>query len=386
MSKRYTTHGRRAIAAISSVSRNVGGAMENTRYYLGFNYVNGIGPVRLDRLIEQCGSIEAAWHASIAELMAIGLEPKLIEALVETRRTLDLNREMERLQRAGVALIDRENPAYPVALRHIPSPPPLIYVRGALSDVDSWSVAVVGTRQPTAYGREATRRLTTGLVEAGVTIISGLALGIDSIAHTAALDAGGRTLAVLPCGVDLVYPERHDALARRIADHGALISEFPPGTRPTPQLFPVRNRLISGLARGVLVVEAGVKSGALITVDYALEQGRDVFAVPGPIFSPRSEGTNRLIRNGAGLVTCAGDILEALDMSTAASQQEVRAALPDDPVEAAVLALVGYEPLHIDDLQRRTSMPVYEVSATLTVLELKGFVRQCAPMCYVLAH
>lgn len=360
--------------------------MENTRYYLGFNYVNGIGPVRLDRLIEQCGSVAAAWHASTAELMAIGLEPKLIEALIETRRTLDLDREMERLQRIGVALIDRENPTYPVALRHIPSPPPLLYVRGALSDVDSWSVAVVGTRQPTPYGREATRRLTTGLVEAGVTIISGLALGIDSIAHTTALDAGGRTLAVLPCGIDLVYPERHNALARRIADHGALISEFPPGTRPTPQLFPVRNRLISGLARGVLVVEAGVKSGALITVDYALEQGRDVFAVPGPIFSPRSEGTNHLIRNGAGLVTRAGDILEALDMSAAASQQEVRAALPDDPVEAAVLALVGYEPLHIDDLQRRTSMPVHEVSATLAVLELKGFVRQCAPMCYILVH
>jgi DNA processing protein len=386
MSKRYTTHGRQASAAIGCVCRNIGGVMDNTRYYLGFNYVNGIGPVRLDRLIEQCGSIEAAWHASATELMAIGLESKLIEALIETRRTLDLDREMERLQRAGVALIDRENPAYPAALRHVPSPPPLLYVRGALSDVDSWSVAVVGTRQPTSYGREATRRLTTGLVEAGVTIISGLALGIDSIAHTTALDAGGRTLAVLPCGIDLVYPERHDALARRIADHGALISEFPPGTRPTPQLFPVRNRLISGLARGVLVVEAGVKSGALITVDYALEQGRDVFAVPGPIFSPRSEGTNHLIRNGAGLVTCAGDILEALNMSTAASQQEVRAALPDDPVEAAVLALVGYEPLHIDDLQRRTSMPVHEVSATLTVLELKGFVRQCAPMCYVLAH
>jgi DNA processing protein len=360
--------------------------MENTRYYLGFNRVNGIGPARLDRLIERCGSIEAAWRASAAELAAAGLEPKLIEALIETRRTLDLDREMERARRAGITLIDRENPAYPSLLRHIPSPPPLIYVRGALSDADAWSVAVVGTRQPTSYGREATRRLTTGLVESGVTIVSGLALGIDSIAHTAALDAGGRTLAILPCGADMVYPERHTALAQRIAGSGALISEFPPGARPIPQLFPVRNRLISGLARGVLVVEAGVKSGALITVDYALEQGRDVFAVPGPIFSPRSEGTNQLIRNGAGLVTCAGDILDALDMSVAASQQEVRAALPDDPVEAAVLSLVGYEPLHIDDLQRRSSMPVYEVSAALAVLELKGFVRQCAPMCYVLAH
>ncbi len=360
--------------------------MDNTRYYLGFNRVNGIGPARLDRLIEWCGSIEAAWRASAAELAAAGLEAKLIEALIETRRTIDLDREVERLVRAGITLIDRENPAYPPSLRHIPSPPPLIYVRGALSDVDAWSVAVVGTRQPTSYGREVTRRLTTGLVESGVTIVSGLALGIDSIAHTAALDAGGRTLAVLPCGVDIVYPERHEHLARRIASSGALISEFPPGTRPTPQLFPVRNRLISGLARGVLVVEAGAKSGALITVEYALEQGRDVFAVPGPIFSPRSEGTNQLIRTGAGLVTCAGDILEALNMSVAASQQEVRTALPDDPVEMAVLALVGYEPLHIDDLQRRTSMTVHEVSAALAVLELKGFVRQSAPMCYVLAR
>lgn len=360
--------------------------MENTRYYLGFNRVNGIGPARLDRLIDRCGSIEAAWYASAADLAAAGLEPKLIEALSETRRMLDLDQEMERLRRAGITLIDRENPAYPSSLRHIPSPPPLIYVRGTLSDVDAWSVAVVGTRQPTSYGREATRRLTIELVESGVTIVSGLALGIDSIAHTAALDAGGRTLAVLPCGIDMVYPERHDLLARRITGSGALISEFPPGTRPSPQLFPVRNRLISGLARGVLVVEAGMKSGALITVDYALEQGRDVFAVPGPIFSSRSEGTHHLIRNGAGLVVRASDILEALNMSVAASQQEVRAALPDDPVEVAVLALVGYEPLHIDDLQRRTSMTVHEVSAALAVLELKGFVRQCAPMCYVLAH
>ncbi len=360
--------------------------MDNSRYYLGFSRVNGIGPARLDRLIERCGSIEAAWHASAAELATAGLEPKLIAALAATRHSLDLDRELEHARRAGITLISREHPAYPAALRHIPSPPPLLYVRGTLADVDSWSVAVVGTRQPTTYGREAARRLAAGLAEAGITVVSGLALGIDAIAHTAALDAGGRTLAVLPCGANLVYPERHGALASRIATSGALISEFPPDTRPTPQLFPVRNRLISGLVRGVLVVEAGARSGALITVDYALEQGRDVFAVPGPIFSPRSEGTNRLIRDGAGLVTCAADILEALNLSVAASQQEVRTALPDDPTEAALLALVGYEPLHIDDLLHRTTIPIGEVSATLSVLELKGLVRQCAPMQYVLAH
>lgn len=360
--------------------------MDNTRYYLGFSRVNGIGPARLDRLIERSGSIAAAWHASAGELAALGLEAKLIAALLETRRALDLDAELARAQRAGITLIDREHPAYPAALRHIPLPPPLLYVRGALTDVDAWSVAIVGTRQPTTYGREATRRLSAELAAAGITIVSGLALGIDTVAHTAALDAGGRTLAVLPCGADMVYPERSVALAERIAADGALISEFPLGTRPTPQLFPVRNRLISGLARGVLVVEAGAKSGALITVDYALEQGRDVFAVPGSIFSPRSEGVNRLIRDGAGLVTCAGDILEALNLSIAASQQEVRTALPDDPTEAAVLTLVGYEPLHIDELSRRTSLPIGDISATLSILELKGFVRQCAPMQYVLSH
>lgn len=360
--------------------------MDNTRYYLGFSRVNGIGPARLDRLIERSGSIAAAWHASAGELAALGLDAKLITALLETRRLLDLDAELARAQRGGITLIDRENPAYPAALRHIPLPPPLLYVRGALTDVDAWSVAIVGTRQPTTYGREATRRITAELTAAGITIVSGLALGIDTVAHTAALDAGGRTLAVLPCGADMVYPERSIALAERIAAHGALISEFPLGTRPTPQLFPVRNRLISGLARGVLVVEAGAKSDALITVDYALEQGRDVFAVPGSIFSPRSEGVNRLIRDGAGLVTCAGDILEALNLSIAASQQEVRTALPDDPTEAAILTLVGYEPLHIDELSRRISLPIGDISATLSILELKGFVRQCAPMQYVLSH
>jgi DNA processing protein len=224
------------------------------------------------------------------------------------------------------------------------------------------------------------------LAEAGVTVVSGLAIGVDSLVHAAALEAGGRTIAVLPCGPDMVYPERNRALASRIAENGFVVSEFPLGQRPTPQLFPVRNRLISGLARGVLVVEAGAESGALITVDYALDQGRDVFAVPGSIFSPTSVGTNHLIRNGAGLAATARDILDALNMSAAASQQEVRAVLPENTAEATLLTLLGYEPQHADALARTANMPIAEVSATLALLELKGAVRQVASMQYVLAR
>jgi DNA processing protein len=213
-----------------------------------------------------------------------------------------------------------------------------------------------------------------------------LAIGVDTIAHTAALEAGGRTLAVLGSGIDLVYPERNRALAEQIVANGALVSEFPLGTRPTPQLFPVRNRIISGLSLATLVVEAGTKSGALITVRNALDQGRDVFAVPGPIFSPKSAGPNQLIRDGAGLVMRGQDILEALNLSAAAVQQEVQAALPDDPTEAALLELVSYEPQHVDEIRCQSDLPITVVSSTLAIMELKGLVRQAGPMQYVRAR
>ncbi|HMO58532.1 MAG TPA: DNA-processing protein DprA [Roseiflexaceae bacterium] len=360
--------------------------MDTTRYYIAFNRVNGIGPARLDRLIAACGSIEAAWHAPLRDLVAAGLEPRLAQALCEQRASLDLDAELEHLARSGISAVSRENPAYPAALATIPAAPPLIYVRGRLSDVDSWAVAIVGTRSPTSYGRDVARRLATDLAAAGVTIVSGLAIGIDALAHEAALEAGGRTIAVLACGVDLIYPERHTTLAARIRTAGAVVSEFPIGLKPMPQLFPVRNRLISGLARGVLVVEADYASGALITVDYALDQGRDVFAVPGSIFSPKSNGPNQLIRNGAALVSSAADILDALDLTRSTSQREIQTALPDGPVEAGILALLSHEPRHIDELRRMLDTPVAEVSAALTLLELKGLVRQHAAMQYVIAR
>jgi DNA processing protein len=360
--------------------------MDNTRFYLGFNMVNGIGPARLDRLIEQCGSIKAAWGAGPAAMMAAGLDGKTAQALLQAQRTLNLDAELERAERLGVQLLTREHAGYPRALAQIPAAPPLIYIKGRLEDVDDWSIAVVGTRSPTSYGREATRRLAGGLAGSGVTVVSGLAIGVDTIAHTAALEAGGRTIAVLASGLDQVYPERNRTLADQIAAQGALVSEFPLGTRPIPQLFPVRNRIISGLTLATLVTEGGIQSGALITVRYALEQGRDVFAVPGQIFSPKSEGPHQLIRDGAGLVTQAHDILDALNLSAAAAQQEVQAALPEDPTEAALFELVGYAPQHVDELRRQSELPITVVSSTLAILELKGLVRQAGAMQYVRAR
>ena len=259
-------------------------------------------------------------------------------------------------------------------------------MRGTLTENDRWALAVVGTRQASSYGRDATRRLVADLAGAGVTIVSGLALGIDAVAHEAALAAGGRTLAVLGSGVDQIFPAGNRPLGQAVLAQGAILSEYPLGTPPAPTNYPPRNRIISGLALGVLVVEAPRRSGALITVQFALEQGRDVFAVPGSIFSPKSEGTNCLIRDGAMIVTRAEEILEALNLQDAVEQQAVAAAVPETPEEVALLRLVEAEPRHIDAISRESTLAPPVVSATLAMLELKVLVKQVGGMQYVLAR
>ena len=360
--------------------------MQDLHYYLGFNLVNGIGPARLDRLIAYFGSLEEAWNGHTGDLALAGLDGRSIDALLEVRRTRDLEAEYERVVAAGVRIISRDDPAYPALLRGIPASPPLLYVRGTLTENDRWALAVVGTRNCSNYGRDAARKLVSDLAAAGVTIVSGLALGIDAVAHEAALAAGGRTLAVLGSGVDQIYPATNRRLGEALLHQGAIISEYPLGTIPVAANFPARNRIISGLALGVLVVEAGVRSGALITVEFALEQGRDVFAVPGSIFSPRSEGTHRLIRDGATIVTRAEDVLDALNLQNAVEQQAVAAAVPETPEEAALLRLIEAEPRHIDAITRDSALSLPEVSATLAMLELKGLVKQVGGMQYVLAR
>ncbi len=229
------------------------GISDALRYYIGFNLVQGIGPIRLRRLIEVFGDVERAWHAPADALRRAGLDQRSMQNLLETRARVDLDRELRRVEEAGVRAITWEDPDYPRLLLEIPDPPPLLYVRGTLEPEDAWAVAVVGTRRASAYGKEVTRRLVTALARSGITIVSGLARGVDGAAHRAALEAGGRTIAVLGCGVDRIYPPEHRHLAQEIVRQGALISEYPLGTPPEARNFPPRNRIISGLSLGCLL-------------------------------------------------------------------------------------------------------------------------------------
>jgi len=358
--------------------------MSDLKYWLAFNYVNGIGPAKVQALLGAFGDLERAWHAGESQLRDIGFDARAIDSLREARQKLDLDAYATKVAASGAQALTWESADYPGLLRQIPATPPVLFVRGAFAPVDDWAVAVVGTRRLSAYGRLVTHDLATALARNGITIVSGLARGIDGVAHRAALEADGRTIAVMGCGIDRVYPPEHRDLAHAIVDgHGALVTDFPLGTEPSSINFPARNRLISGLALGVLVIEAGERSGALITARFALEQDRDVFAVPGNVNSPVSVGTNRLIQQGAKLVTRIEDILEELNLRMVTEQQAAQAVLPDSAEEAALLSQLSSQPLHVDDLGRLTGMPSYLVSSTLTLMELKGMVQQVGAMNYV---
>ncbi len=355
-------------------------------YWIGFSRVPGIGPSRFQKLIDYFGSAGDAWRANPGELSAIGLDKRSIVSFISARQQVDLDAEMHRIEKLAITVLTWDDPAYPSLLKQIADPPFVLYVRGELLPRDEWAVAVVGTRSASMYGKEVARKLSGGMASAGVTIVSGLALGIDTQAHRAAIETGGRTVAVLGSGVDVIYPPRNRKLAEEIIEHGAVISEFPVGTRPESGNFPRRNRIISGLSLGTLMVEGAVRSGARITIDYALSQGREAFAVPGNILTRGSAGPNRLIQQGAKLVTCVGDILEELNLTMVAEQTAVAETVPASPTEAAILAQLSAEPLHIDDLGERTGIPAATLSGTLTIMELKGQVRQVGNMHYVLAR
>lgn len=357
--------------------------MSVNRYWLAFNLVQGIGPVKIRALIEQFGNLEAAWQAGVPALQQSGLDKRSLQNLLEARGSLDLDRELAKLDAAGVQALNWDDVDYPSRLREIADPPPLLYVRGSLLPVDDFAVALVGTRKATAYGKEVARLLATGLARNGITVISGLARGIDLVAHQAALDAGGRTIAVLGCGVDIIYPPEARRISEEIVQHGALLSDYPLGTRVDAKNFPPRNRIISGMTLGTVVVEADFSSGALITASFALDQDRDVFAVPGSIHSKASHGTNKLIQQGAKLVTCVEDILEELQLEHAVQQQEIRANLPEDETERTLWNALSQEPLHVDDLRRALDLPVSTISSTLILMELKGLARHIGGMSYI---
>ncbi len=359
---------------------------ERRAAWLGLSRVPGIGPLRTRALIELFGDVLAVWQADAAMLHETGLPTHNVSALLETRQQLDTQAELDKLTRWDARLITWDDDEYPALLRQVPDAPPVLYLRGRLIDADARALAVVGTRKPSHNGTKAAHQIAGQLAAQGVTIISGLAQGIDAAAHSGCLDHGGRTIAFMGTGIDSVYPQGHQKLAQRIADHGALLTEFPPGTSPERHNFPRRNRLMSGIALGVLVVEAPERSGALITARTAGEQGRDVFVIPASYFNATGRGSNRLIQDGAKIVINVEDILDELNISyenvqTAVEAQRIQ---PANDTEAALLNLLSSDPLHIDDIVRISGLPTAVVSSTLTLLELKGLAQLSGPMQYSL--
>ena len=361
--------------------------MSEEKYWLGFNLVKGIGPAKVQALLNYFDDLQAAWHASKEQLQRIGFDSRSIANLFAAREELDLDQRLAAVSNIGVSLLTWGSDGYPPYLREVDGSPPVLYVHGGLEEIDRWAVAVVGTRRLTTYGRQVTQELVMGLVLNGVTIISGLARGIDAIAHKTALEHGGRTIAVLGSGPDCIYPPENRSLARQIVNgRGAVVTEYGLGVQPEAKNFPPRNRIISGLSLGVVVIEAGERSGASITAKFAMEQGRDVFAVPGNINSPASKGTNRLIQQGAKLITKVDDVLEELNLAMVLEHSAVQLALPETPEEAALFEFLSAQPVHVDELSRSTGLNSSVVSSTLTLMELKGIVRQVGGMNYVMTR
>ncbi len=358
--------------------------MDDLAYWVAMSRVPGIGYGRLRQLKAHFGSLERAWGASCNQLTTSGLDERVATDFCEARKTLSPQSELAGLQRHGVCALTVYDPGYPLLLAETHDCPPVLYVRGQLPHSDSLLLAVVGTRRPTAYGRQVTAELVEGFVSAGVVTVSGLARGIDTLVHRETLECGGTTIAVLAGGLDLVYPAENLTLAQRILERGALISEHPPRTRLRREHFLRRNRIMSGMSRGTVVIEAGERSGALSTARNALDQNREVFSVPGSIYSPASGGTNRLIQQGEGkLIMSSSDVLTEFGIDPSLEKAERLHTWQADSVQVRLLAQMGSSPVHSDELARLLALPSQDVAAALTLMELHGIVRNLGSMHYV---
>ena len=351
--------------------------------WLGLYLIPGLGNGTFRDLIGVFGSPEAVFRAKIPELKRVkGMGEEIAHRIVNKKFSSDPEKEMRRAEKINAKIITYQDPAYPELLKEIHSPPMVLYVRGKDIPIKQPYVAVVGSRNPTHYGLKASESIGFGLARRGIGVVSGMAKGIDSAAHYGCLNGKGFTVAVIGTGIDLVYPRTNRALAEKLSEKGAVVSEFPMGSPPEPKNFPIRNRIISGLSRGVVVVEATMNSGSLITASMALDQGRDVFAVPGSIYSFKSTGAHSLIKQGAKLVENADDILEEFGLGDRPAQQNSLFEGMDDSMpelsepEKRLYDLLGEYPMHIDDMVRQVEMDPGEVSSLLMSLELKGLVRQ----------
>ncbi len=356
----------------------------NLKYWVALNSVEGLGPVTFRQLLKCFGSAERAWKAGVGELKKLNFKAKLIENFLQAQKSVDPTATMEHLGKLGIKVLTISSSGYPSLLKQTYDPPFLLYVRGEIIPQDDLAIAFVGSRKMTRYGREVTESLVQNLVAHGLTIVSGLAFGVDVASHQAALDAGGRVIAVLASGVDLITPTSNTFLAERILKEGrgAIISEHPLGTVPQRYFFPVRNRIISGLSLGTVVIEATEKSGTAHTARAALEQGREVFAVPGSIFSPLSIGTHNLIKAGAKLVNSVEDILEELQLEARSLNLEARDVVPETKEEGKILEILGNDEVHVDEIIQKSTLPTSQVASTLTMMEMKGKVKNTGNQVY----
>ncbi len=356
--------------------------------WLALSTAPNVGPIRFTSLVKHFGSPEVVLSASekeLADLPDVG--PVTASSIKQKVDWKLVDKQLELMEKNQVRLLTFKDEAYPENLKSIYDPPPFLFIRGQTKEEDKNAIAIVGSRAASPYGNQIAEQIGRELAKRGITIISGLAWGIDSIGHSSALEENGRTIAVFGSGLDIIYPPQNRKLAEKIVQKGAIVSEFLLGTKPEKQNFPRRNRLISGLSLGVVIIEAGAKSGALLTAQHALEQNREVFAVPGNIGAKTSEGTNRLIKEGAKLVTSVEDILEELRMNTALQKKENGRIQKDlsrlSEQEKDIYNLITNEPHHIDKIAQDTQVTTSQALSTLLSLELKGFVKQLSGKMFV---
>lgn len=357
------------------------------KYRVALTRFPKIGSLRFQKLFKFFGSAENIWKAVFNDLKHAGLEEEIITDFITRRHEINSDKEMEKLDKNNIKVLLFEDADYPKLLKEIYDPPYLLYYKGDTSCLNEFVIAVVGTRKVTSYGKQIAPMIADDLARNKIVIASGLAFGVDTLAHNAVVEAGGKTIGVLGSGLDKenFYPQSNLRLAEKIVEkNGIIISEHPIGTPPLRHHFPHRNRIISGVSLGTLVVEAAKTSGSLITAKCALEQNREVFTVPGNIFSPVSAGPNNLIKMGAKPITNAGDILETLNLEKTENFIESKKIIPDTKEEKIILEFLSREPIHIDELKRATKLDVSKLSSTLIMMEMKGKVKNLGGLNYVL--
>ena len=358
------------------------------KYLNALNKISGVGPQKFKLLLNFFGNSESVWQASFDDLIRAQIGEKLAEKIIAEKKTIDPNAEWEKLEKENIRLIALESSFYPPLLKETPNPPYIIYVKGEASVLKDTAplISIVGSRKYTSYGAQVAESLARELARAGMIVVSGMALGIDTFAHRGTLAAGGKTIAVLGNSLDdkSLYPKNNFNLSRQIMEHGALISDYPIETSAGPLTFPARNRIIAGLSLGTLVVEAGEKSGALITAELALEFNREVFAIPGSIFSSQSFGTHSLLKKGAKIVTSVSDILEELNLGKNSEAILKVQKIPESEGEKTILKILSHEPLHIDNISKISRLGTATVASTLALMEIKGWTKNIGGQNYIL--